>query len=375
MKRDNEAAKAVDESKDADEAKAAIDRYSLAPLVEIMRKLRGEGGCPWDRKQTHESLRTYVVEEAYEVVQAVDDRDDAELREELGDLLLQVAFHSQIASETGRFDVGDVIRGIVEKLIRRHPHVFGDVEAKDSKTVLRNWERIKQRERAGEEGEPGSVLDNVAGAMPALMRAVKVQAKASRVGFDWPDVTGALGKVQEEMGELEEARKAGDREKTAEEVGDVLFALVNVARFLKVDPEIALGRTVDKFIARFKHIEARAGEGNRRVEDMTLDEMDSLWEEAKGLSEPREMSELSELADLSAASEEGCGGHGSGPISSAAGPDPGVRSRPSIGPGPGPGPGVSLRSGIGPGPGSGPGSDPGPGCGRDPGGGPVSAPE
>lgn len=336
MKRDNEATKAVDESKDADEAKAAIDRYSLAPLVEIMRKLRGEGGCPWDRKQTHESLRTYVVEEAYEVVQAVDDRDDAELREELGDLLLQVAFHSQIASETGRFDVGDVIGGIVEKLIRRHPHVFGDVEAKDSKTVLRNWERIKQRERAGEEGEPGSVLDNVAGAMPALMRAVKVQAKASRVGFDWPDVTGALAKVQEEMGELEQARKAGDRERMAEEVGDVLFALVNVARFLKVDPEIALGRTVDKFIARFKHIEARAGEENRRVEDMTLDEMDSLWEEAKGLSEPRQMSELSELADLSAASGEGSRGHG---------------------------------------PGHGSGSDPGPGCGRDPDGGPVSAPE
>ncbi|MGE5584923.1 MAG: nucleoside triphosphate pyrophosphohydrolase [Bacillota bacterium] len=336
MKRDNEAAKAVDESKDADEAKAAIDRYSLAPLVEIMRKLRGEGGCPWDRKQTHESLRTYVVEEAYEVVQAVDDRDDAELREELGDLLLQVAFHSQIASETGRFDVGDVIGGIVEKLIRRHPHVFGDVEAKDSKTVLRNWERIKQRERAGEEGEPGSVLDNVAGAMPALMRAVKVQAKASRVGFDWPDVTGALAKVQEEMSELEQARKAGDRERMAEEVGDVLFALVNVARFLKVDPEIALGRTVDKFIARFKHIEARAGEANRRVEDMTLDEMDSLWEEAKGLSEPCQMSELSELADLSAASGEGSRGHG---------------------------------------PGHGSGSDPGPGCGRDPDGGPVSAPE
>ncbi len=267
-----------------DEVKATNDRYSLAPLVEIMRKLRGEGGCPWDRKQTHESLRTYVVEEAYEVVQAIDDRDDEELCEELGDLLLQVAFHSQIASESGRFDVGDVIRGIVEKLIRRHPHVFGDVEAKDSKAVLRNWERIKQRERADEGGEPGSILDNIAGAMPALMRALKVQAKASRVGFDWPDVTGALQKVREEMDELEQARKAGDKARMAEEVGDVLFAFVNVARFLKVDPEIALGRTVDKFIARFKHIEMRAGEANRRIEDMTLDEMDSLWEEAKQLS-------------------------------------------------------------------------------------------
>ncbi|MCR4403088.1 MAG: nucleoside triphosphate pyrophosphohydrolase [Firmicutes bacterium] len=259
---------------------AAHDEYSLAPLVAIMRRLRGEGGCPWDRKQTHESLRSYVVEEAYEVVQAIDDRDDDELCEELGDLLLQVAFHSQIASESGRFDVADVIRGVVEKLIRRHPHVFGDVEAKDSKTVLRNWERIKQRERKDESGE-GSILDNIAGAMPALMRALKVQSKASRVGFDWPDVSGALAKVREEMDELEEARRTDDRARVAEEVGDVLFALVNVARFLKVDPEIALGRTVDKFISRFKHIEMRACEAKRRVEDMTLDEMDSLWEEAK----------------------------------------------------------------------------------------------
>ncbi|MGE5592974.1 MAG: nucleoside triphosphate pyrophosphohydrolase [Betaproteobacteria bacterium] len=269
------------------QTKAANDangRYSLAPLVEIMRRLRGEGGCPWDRKQTHESLRSYVVEEAYEVVQAIDDNDDGELCEELGDLLLQVAFHSQIASEAGRFDVGDVIEGIVSKLIRRHPHVFGDVDARDSETVLRNWERIKQRERSDEAGEPASVLDNVAGAMPALMRALKVQAKASRVGFDWPDVSGAIAKVREEMHELEEAREAGDQARIAEEIGDVLFAFVNVARFLKVDPEIALGRTVDKFIARFKHIEARAGENNRRMEDMTLDEMDSLWEEAKRVS-------------------------------------------------------------------------------------------
>ena len=264
-----------------DGVRSAEDRYSLGPLVEIMRRLRGEGGCPWDRKQTHESLRTCAVEEAYEVVQAIDDRDDEELCEELGDVLLQVAFHSQIASESGRFDIGDVIRGIVGKLVRRHPHVFGDVEAKDSKTVLRNWERIKQRERAGDEEETGSILDNIAGAMPALMRAVKVQAKASRVGFDWPDVTGALEKVREEMDELEEARRAGDRARVSEEVGDVLFALVNVARFLKVDPEISLGRTVDKFILRFKHIEARADEANRRIEDMSLEEMDSLWEEAK----------------------------------------------------------------------------------------------
>lgn len=258
-----------------------VDRYSLVPLVEIMRRLRGEGGCPWDRKQTHESLRTYIVEEAYEVVQAIDDGDYDELCEELGDMLLQIAFHSQIASESGKFDVGDVIAGVVEKLTRRHPHVFGDVEARDSQTVLRNWERIKQREKAGDEG-PASVVDNVARALPALMRAVKVQAKASRVGFDWPDVSGPLQKVREEMDELEEARRSGDRAAMFEEIGDILFAIVNVARFLKVDPEIALGKTVDKFVARFKHIESRADEANRQIEDMTLEEMDALWEEAKG---------------------------------------------------------------------------------------------
>lgn len=256
------------------------DRFSLVPLVEIMRRLRGDGGCPWDRKQTHESLRTYIVEEAYEVVQAIDDGDYDELCEELGDMLLQIAFHSQIASEFGKFDAGDVIAGVVEKLTRRHPHVFGDAEARDSKTVLRNWERIKQREKAGDEG-PASVVDNVARALPALMKAVKVQAKASRVGFDWPDVNGPLQKVREEIDELEEARKLGDRAAMFEEIGDILFAIVNVARFLKVDPEMALGKTVDKFISRFKHIESRADEVNRRIEDMTLEEMDALWEEAK----------------------------------------------------------------------------------------------
>jgi tetrapyrrole methylase family protein/MazG family protein len=169
------------------------ERRDLSHLVEIMRTLRAENGCPWDRKQTHRSLRTYLIEEAYEVIQAIDDEDDDELCEELGDVLLQVVFHSQIAHERGKFNIADVIEGIVEKMIRRHPHVFSDVEAKDSETVLRNWERIKQKEHAeGDEEGQVSILHNVAGAMPALMRAVKVQAKASRVGFDWPDVEGAF---------------------------------------------------------------------------------------------------------------------------------------------------------------------------------------
>jgi tetrapyrrole methylase family protein/MazG family protein len=260
------------------------DEHSgLSHLVEIMGALRAENGCPWDRKQTHKSLRSYLIEEAYEVIQAIDDEDDDELCEELGDVLLQVVFHSQIAHERGKFNVIDVIERIVEKMIRRHPHVFGDVEAKDSETVLRNWERIKQKEHAedGEEEGQVSIIHNVAGAMPALMRAVKVQAKASRVGFDWPDVGGPLSKVSEELSELEEARLANDFYAIEEEVGDALFALVNVARFLKVDPEIALGKTVDKFIARFRYIENEVERRNRHLEDMTLEEMDMLWEESK----------------------------------------------------------------------------------------------
>jgi MazG family protein len=202
------------------------ERRDLSHLVEIMRTLRAENGCPWDRKQTHRSLRTYLIEEAYEVIQAIDDEDDDELCEELGDVLLQVVFHSQIAHERGKFSIADVIEGIVEKMIRRHPHVFSDVEANDSETVLRNWERIKQKEHAegGDEEGQVSILHNVAGAMPALMRAVKVQAKASRVGFDWPDVEGALSKVSEELSELEEARLANDVD-TADEAIRELHSL------------------------------------------------------------------------------------------------------------------------------------------------------
>lgn len=256
---------------------------NLSRLVEIMHKLRAEDGCPWDRKQTHRSLRTYLIEEAYEVIQAIDNQDDDELCEELGDVLLQVVFHSEIADERRRFNINHVLEGIIEKLIRRHPHVFGSVEAKDSETVLRNWERIKQTEHAEDADGEGqvSILHNIAGAMPALMRAVKVQSKASRVGFDWPDVEGALSKVAEELSELEEARNAGDIDAVEEEVGDTLFALVNVARFLKVDPEIALGKAVDKFIGRFQYVEDEAERSNRHLEEMTLEEMDMLWEESK----------------------------------------------------------------------------------------------
>ena len=259
-------------------------RCDMERLVEIMRTLRGENGCPWDRKQTHRSLRTYLIEEAYEVIQAIDDEDDNALCEELGDVLLQVVFHAQIADERGKFSISDIIEGISEKMIRRHPHVFGDVEAKDSDAVLRNGERITQQDYAERHEADGrvSIFHNVAGAMPALMRAVKVQAKASRVGFDWPDIEGALSKVGEELAELEQARKSNDGDAIEEEVGDVLFALVNVARFLKVDPEIALGKAVDKFMARFRYIEDKVDQSDRDLEDMTLEEMDILWEESKG---------------------------------------------------------------------------------------------
>ncbi|NLS44903.1 MAG: nucleoside triphosphate pyrophosphohydrolase [Firmicutes bacterium] len=259
------------------------EEYSLARLVNIMAELRAEDGCPWDRKQTHKSLRPYLVEEAYEAIQAIDDMDDKALCEELGDVLLQVVFHSEVADERGKFNITHVLKGIIEKMVRRHPHVFGDAEAKDSEAVLVNWERIKQKEHAEDSigKEVDSILGNVPKVMPALMRAIKVQSKASRVGFDWPDIEGPLSKVDEEYAELREARKAGDIDAIEEEIGDVLFALVNVSRFLKVDPEIALGKAVDKFISRFRYIEREARKNRRQLEDMTLEDMDALWEKSK----------------------------------------------------------------------------------------------
>src|SRR5436190_22281372 len=218
-------------------------------LVAVQARLRAANGCPWDREQTHRSLRTYLIEEAYEVLEALESGNDAKFAEEMGDLLLQIVFHSQIAREEGRFTAADVIREIHDKMIRRHPHVFGETRAKDSAEVLRNWEQIKAEERrsnkeqaggGGSQTEPPSLLDGVSRALPATLEGFQLTRKASRIGFDLEDAGGVIAKMQEETAELEAALKAEDRQKIEEEMGDLLFAAVNLARFLHVDPEIAL---------------------------------------------------------------------------------------------------------------------------------------
>ncbi len=245
-------------------------------LVGVMARLRRKDGCPWDREQSHESLKPYIIEETYEVLDAIDRKDDDELREELGDLLLQIVFHAQIAAEQSRFTMDDVAAAIVEKLKRRHPHVFGNVEVEDSREVLRNWEEIKK-----EEGKD-SVLDGVPDGLPALLKAQRVQEKVRRVGFDWESIGGTFDKVREEIGELEKAVKDGDQAGIEDEFGDILFSLVNVARFLGINAEESLRQTTKKFSHRFRYIENRIEEkGERPIEEYSLEELDALWNEAK----------------------------------------------------------------------------------------------
>lgn len=272
----------------------------FAKLVGLMAALRATNGCPWDRKQTHDSLKPYLLEETYEVLETIDQRDYPKLREELGDLLLQVLFHSQIAAEAGFFTVEDVIETLATKLIRRHPHVFhtGDRTERVSKSeqVLVQWEDIKRAEREAA-GNTQSALDGVPKTLPALLRAYQIQARAARVGFDWPQneagLEQILEKVTEEIGELRAAlalnrtrtesefNRTDTREEIENESGDLLFSLVNLARFLKANPEDALRRATNRFIDRFHLVEAQATEQGRRMTDMTLAELDELWEEAK----------------------------------------------------------------------------------------------
>jgi MazG family protein len=252
-------------------------------FVALIARLRAPGGCPWDREQTHASLKPMTIEEAYEVLEAIDEGGDAELAGELGDLLLQVVFHSQIATEERRFTVADVIARVSEKMVRRHPHVFAEETARTSGEVLRSWEAIKEAEKAGKGRADDSMLDSVSAAVPAVMEAFQMTTKVSRVGFDWPDAAGALGKLDEEVRELEDAiaeGRAGDAH-VAEEVGDLLFAAVNVARLLGHDPESALKAANRKFRRRFRHVEDRLRESGRKPADSTLAEMDTLWDEAK----------------------------------------------------------------------------------------------
>src|SRR3984957_4615008 len=256
-------------------------------LVAIQKRLREPGGCPWDIEQTHQTLRTYLIEEAYEVLDAIDSGEDAKFVEELGDLLLQVTFHSQIASETQRFNISDVIQSIHDKMIRRHPHVFGEVQAKDSEEVLRNWQKIKVQERIEKEGpaagEPKreSALDGVPKSIPATLEGLQLTKKAARTGFDWQNAGGVFEKVREEATELEHTLEHGTAAEAEEELGDLLFAVVNLARFLHIDPEIALKRANGKFVRRFHEMERLATARGRKFEDVPRPEKESLWNSAK----------------------------------------------------------------------------------------------
>ncbi len=249
-------------------------------LVEIMARLRGENGCPWDREQTSESIKPYLIEETYEVLEAIDEQDPEKLREELGDLSLQIVFHARMAEEAGAFTIAEVLAGINDKLRRRHPHVFGDVKADTAQEVLFNWEQIKKQERQSTKGK-ASVLDGVPRELPALLRAHRLQEKASRVGFDWKEAQGVVRKVEEELTELKAAMQEERADRMEAELGDLLFSLVNLSRFIAVNPEEALRKTIARFIARFRYIEeALAGQG-KSLRHVSLQEMDALWAEAK----------------------------------------------------------------------------------------------
>ena len=256
----------------------------FAELVALVAKLRSPEGCPWDREQSHESIKGLVVEEAYEVVEAIDEGDDKELSAELGDLLLQVVFHSDIAERESRFGVKDVIETLMDKLVRRHPHVFAGEKADTSGEVLKNWEALKEAERAakGQGGPDASLLDGVSPALPATLEALQITTKVSRVGFDWGSADEALAKLEEEMDELKRVAggPTGSHEIEAE-VGDLLFTMVNVARLLGIDPETALKASNRKFRRRFRHVEDRLRAQGRKPADSSLEEMDALWNEAK----------------------------------------------------------------------------------------------
>ncbi len=251
---------------------------SFEAFQEVIAHLRAPEGCPWDREQTHQSLRPHLLEEAYEVLSAIDAGDMQALREELGDLLLQVVLHAQIASEEGDFNIADVLKGIHAKIIRRHPHVFGDLELKDVQGVLQNWERLKEAERIENGKGDASLLDGVALTLPALVQAEEFQKRAARVGFDWPNVEGVVEKVREEFREVLQAN--GDAARNAE-IGDLLFAVVNLARWYGVDAESALREANERFRRRFAQIEAAARAQGRSISDMSLEEMDDLWQAAK----------------------------------------------------------------------------------------------
>ncbi len=252
---------------------------SVVRLREIVARLRAPDGCPWDREQTHASLRAALVEECYEVIEAINRSDDANLREELGDLLLHVVMHAQMAAERGVFAFDEVAEEICEKLVRRHPHVFADGTADDTTEVLRQWEEIKRAEKGPRE----SVLDGLGTAFPALMRAQHAQKKAARVGFDWNDASEVLAKIDEEMAEVRVAMAERDEAAVAEEIGDLLFSVVNLSRKLHLDAETTLADATEKFIRRFQAVESAVRKSGRRIEDCTTDELNAVWDELKSV--------------------------------------------------------------------------------------------
>ncbi len=257
-----------------------MSEHPITALTHIMSRLRDpNGGCPWDLEQNFATIAPYTIEEAYEVADAITRENMPELKEELGDLLLQVVFHAQMAKEQGAFAFEDVVQAVCDKMIRRHPHVFGDASIKTADAQVANWEVIKAAERS--EKKKTGILADVPTALPALMRAQKLQARAARVGFDWPDTTGVIAKIREELNEVEEAITAGDAAHTEEELGDLLFAVTNLARFVKADAETALRGTNQKFIRRFESIEAALAARGKTVSDSTLEEMEALWNAAK----------------------------------------------------------------------------------------------
>jgi tetrapyrrole methylase family protein/MazG family protein len=254
----------------------------LTELVRIMAELRGEKGCPWDREQTRESLRPFIIEEAYEVLEAIDEGKPESIKEELGDLLFQIVFQSRIAEEKGEFGISDVIENIGKKMISRHPHVFGDAACSTSEQVIANWEEHKKREGK----QRASILEGVPKELPALLRAHRLQARASRVGFDWERPEDVLAKLDEEVAEFKDAVNRKEKSGIEDELGDILFVIVNISRFIGVNPEDALRKTISKFISRFRHIEMAAADTGRKLSDLSLAEMDVLWDEAKKKQPP-----------------------------------------------------------------------------------------
>jgi tetrapyrrole methylase family protein/MazG family protein len=254
------------------------ERITLEDLVALMATLRSENGCPWDKKQTKTSIKPYIIEEAYEVVEAVDEQNPLKIREELGDLLFQIVFYAQLLSEEDGIDLYDIMKTVYLKMIRRHPHVFGEISVKDADEVLVNWEQIKQEEK---KAERSSILEGVPKQLPSLLRAHRIQSKVSRVGFEWENFDQILEKLDEEFYELRYAYKQGNIEEIEDEFGDMLFVLVSIARFLKINPDDALQKAIQKFITRFTHIERNMKTMGKEWKDMTGEEMDQLWKESK----------------------------------------------------------------------------------------------